>query len=302
MGIDRFGVLDHIRNVVVPGRFTISAVPEIEDVLQGLTEGSDSNNHVIFPDRCATAVIGYAYKLPSTHQIEGPLVSPDPEFRNGMGAFILGLLSVLYDCRLQWETLWHEGYVRSATSDRVHLAQFPGRDDFAVFFERAMAYWDSMDPIQLEWFLKALFYHQKANGYAHGFEAFYADYTTLEAVWHHGISMGYWEDDGNRHHGQRLHKIASRLGMIEGDHLHRKTDVCLDHRCNAIRNIYEDRNRLFHESLWSERRGILSGNLSLPARNIHQFTKRVLVACLGFRNGFTRSTWEPMDRVASSWP
>jgi len=303
MGHDLFGVLSAPVEFELLGRFGVSPVDDHAAVMERLKAASDGGNHVILPDLCEVPRRGLVYHLPPTHRIEGDLVCGD-EFRRGLGAFILGLFSILYECRLQWDGWWHEGYVKSLHYDRVNLLQH----DFVPFFETAIQAWERMDGEAQMLYLQALAFHQKANGYAHGFEVFYADFTALEAIWHFGLRSGEWQPKNPakplQGHGKRLRTMALALGMLEHDEpaCTNFKAPCEHHKCKAIRLLYKSRNELFHEAAWGERMGIMSGALVPPASWIHFFTKRVLIAALGFRNGFTRSTWESLCPVFSTWP
>jgi hypothetical protein len=302
---DRFGMLFVPIKVVIPNRIIISPVNEFAEIKKEYKKFDDNGfmnppicQKVTYVDGSKSDIIegpkkqAEIYQLHSTHVIEYSDEVDEKTFRTTTGRFIIGLLEVLFDARLQWEGWWHEDRIPMknecvCTIVNGENIDFLGRvikqkDQLSQFFSDALSIWDDeLDEKSKKIFLNAIYYHQKAIGYKWGFEKYTVDYYAVDAIWRFGVCSKKWKDTDekgkNIPHGKRLEKMIQALNLFDNE--------------DKRNEIVNTRNDLFHEANWGDGNPIDIGYKNCICFVLHRLVKRLILAAIGTRNEYTRSSW-----------
>ena len=124
--------------------------------------------------------------------------------------------------------------------------------------------------------LNSLFFHEQATCYEWEFEKFMAHYVALDGLWAVGAIVLGWH---SRTHKGRLAAMCRLLG--------------LELNSEAIEQIGDARNALFHEGVWGSADPVGGPRFDEypKLRYLQGIVARVAVALLGIRNTYTRSPW-----------
>jgi hypothetical protein len=337
---DKFGMLFKKINVNVPNSFRIRPVSNYDEIFewckqyienryiyppvtQSITINALTNEETARgPERGATI-----YKMPSTHEIEYLSDDTQDNHRRNTGAFILGALSVLFNCRLQWENWWHEDKIPAELNEVAHIKngeviklfdqEIVLPDQLSEAFIIMHSKWNSLTIESQRVLLNALFFHQKAISYNWGYERFFSDYTAIEAIWKCGEIENLWPKkirarnknrefiEKNPGHGDRLLIMIHYLEMYHKASWFQGSEYLFRY-CyrmkKEIKSIYTCRNELYHEGIWGDRNRLDLQFNNRAADKIHCLVKRLILSYLGIRNSLTRSPWWWLSSNAWTYP
>jgi hypothetical protein len=257
------------------------------------------------------------FKTESTHILMRHNGSITDEIKKTDGTFLLGILGIVYDGIYQFEGWWHidrasvqprpiadirNGEVEK-WGDDVYTAKDELSDMFAVAFDK----WKVLGLQQKRFLLNAIYFHLRACIHRWPYEAFFADYISIDALWKLGEELNLWSPKYKRknknkklRHHERLFVMTDKLGMYFPDSYFngRKFDFKYNlGRCKEIKLISKTRNYFFHEADFGNGNPLDIGYNNLVTIKIHEFVKRLLMAILGISNNWTRSSWYVMGNV-----
>lgn len=282
---DKFGPILSEITVTVPNKLSIRPVDDFNRIVNELKliqrDGLIEANDLI--------------KLKPTHKIEYNGEEDKIKFRKGTGKYILGLIDLIYETKLQWEDWCHEGSVPTNVDGSIFLYngqvfkignnEIKKDDELSHFIAFSLSQWNNYSDVSRELILNAMLFHQKAVGYKYGFEKFTVDYYAIDTVWKFGIEIKLWTNKDAKGHKERINAMISKLEMAGEPH--------------DIEAIYQVRNYLVHEGRWGDGNILDIGYKDGICYMIHRFVKRLLIAAIGTKNSFTKSSWQSMS--PSNW-
>lgn len=310
---DKFGLLFAPIHINIPDRLTVYPTENYFDIISELKDASV--NGFIYPPffqnqvsssniiNITSGMINDRYHLPSTHIVEYSSSQKIDEFREGAGRLMLGLLSVLYNSRLQWDGIWSEDRIPTINSlatsisngRTYHLgaATIIQHDQLSEFISNALRTWDGLNKEARQCILNALFFHQKAIAYKWEFEQFSVNFFAVDAIWRFGTYAGLW-DDSHATHCKRLAWMAHILNIYPFP-VPQQFENCVE-----IKRLCEIRSNLMQDAKWcsGNPEDIFykdeTGNVIYIRDLLHRLMKRLIIAALGIQNEFTRSPWDKM--------
>ncbi len=215
------------------------------------------------------------YRLPASHIIKIKTSDRLEFMRSNDAGFIIHFLGYLYGTRLQFSDWFFEGKVPVNT----HHSFFASPKIANQVLSKAYKFWLTLDDTLRRIFTNILFMHIKAKCYEWDWEKFTIEYMVFDALFKISKSLN---DSFFKYitHKQRL------MSMCEF--------YSISYKATTLEQIVKLRNELFHETLWDG--GMPTSGKShfafFAADHLHRLNDRIITALIGYKNNFSKSTWE----------
>jgi hypothetical protein len=266
----------------------IKPLPTIDQTLEYLSVISNSDGYLYPPQEVLVQIDGKTgdftgielprswkvarmFPLFSTHILIAEGMESKEEFRKGFGAFVLGLLSALFETRLQFHGWLVDSKVQLKRQFKnIHFSP----KDVESFLTAASISWEKWPPkVRLE-MLNVLNLFSKIGSYSATWENFTAAYLVVDGCF----------------------SIFKKLFRLKCNDKAQFQKVCehfgIPFDKTAVDEIYRLRNDLFHSIKWDQGLfGFETGNGILRVSDLEKLSLRIIVGLCGYQSDFLRTTW-----------
>jgi len=211
------------------------------------------------------------FPLFSTHQLTAEGMESKDEFRKGLGAFILGLFSALFETRLQFHGWLIDSKVKLEKEFRnIHFSS----KEVESFLSAAINSWENWPAkVRLE-MLNILNLFSKIGSYSATWENFTAAYLVVDGCF----------------------SIYKKLFRLKCNDKAQFQKVCEHFQIpfdkTAVDEIYRLRNDLFHSIKWDQGLfGFATGNGISRVSDLEKLSLRIIVGLCGYQSEFLKTSW-----------
>lgn len=222
-----------------------------------------------------TSKPAHLFSIPCSHSITLENNATLKENRMGDAAFIIHFIGFLLGTRLQFENWRHTGRVPINYRSEIGIGQKTVQNVLSIGYD----YWRSLNSENQRLFINILFMHVLAKSYEWSWERFTFEYMAFDGCFH------------------LLKKLSPNI-FKRTIHKERIKSVCehfsIPFTEKRVKEIYELRNFLYHESTWDGGMATLSSSTgsSYAYNLLHQLNQRIITNLIGYKNSFSISAWE----------
>ncbi len=178
----------------------------------------------------------HLFRLPPSHELSIFPDKPETDVRKESAAFILYLLALLFQTRLQFSDWAFDGRISIHPESKRILASYPvilGNQ-----LSHAYKLWSRWKNVEQKRFLNILYLFSRTEIYEWDWEKFLFQYVILDACWKMGKDLFQFKA---KKHSDRAAELYGHFGVKH---------PILD----QIKNLADLRNDLFHEASWHKGR------------------------------------------------
>lgn len=270
--IDTFGFLPLDVSIVFDGG-RISPLESFNEAINDVSAFFDGNG--LF---CPPEYNRDLYKLKPTHEIILNNVndySDERAIRQNNSGAVIQLVAYIFGVRTQFHDWWFDSKIPCKKTHNIFFTQ----SRLNEFMSHAYNMWQGWNDEIRKLFTNILYMNSRFESYNWDWEKFTISYMVLDGCY-------------------KCTKLLN--GIKDGGHEYRINQLCQYYQLNEdkdnIKRIVDLRNELFHETLWSNSQPCTATDDAFgQVYNLNRFNKRLIMAILGFKTDYIKSSWTSLS-------